>query len=238
MNMKHCIYIICFLLSVAVSARAQVLNASTEKTLTLPDGVSIKVYAAADNKKQYYYLPVTLQLAVKDNRPEISLIVYKKPSSTAFDGGFLHLLVSWGLNARQEEQAKKILKQIIDTHAVLVGAAEITFEGDRLEIISGNAVAGILRKSLTAPVRLPSMPGQKSAAAFRFSAADAHTVWDAFHKPQQLSGILLRGRFYYTVAQVDGYVRTAKTAEGKMEASFRQWIEDLMKHNLIQTQSL
>ena len=82
------------------------------------------------------------------------------------------------------------------------------------------------------------MPGQKSAAAFRFSAGDARTVWDAFHKTQQLSGILLRGRYHYTVAGKDGHVRTAKTAEGKLEASFRHWIEDLMKHNLIQTQSL
>lgn len=237
--MNRYFYIILLCCFTTQVLQAQVLDSETRRELELPGGVRVLVFASADNNKQYYYLPATLQLSVAANTPEISFIVYRRGNHSPIEGGLMHLLMRWGLTQEQERSAAELLLKQTDSQAVLVGAAEITFpEKDMFSIEPGNGIAGILRRSITYPVKLPSMAAYKSAASFHFSSEDANTMWEAVHKPQQLGGVKFRGRFYFMIAHREGYVRTAEQAEGSMEGTFRTWINDLHQYHLLKIEKL
>ncbi len=214
--------------------QAQVLDSDTRRELTLPDGEKLLVFAATGNSKQYYYLPSTLRLSERENRPEISVVIYRSGAGAPINGGLMHLLMCWGLTLEQERSAGELLQKQTDSQTVLMGAADISFpDNDMFSIEPTSGVAGILRRSLNSPVRLPALPGYKTAASFRFSGSDAEALANAIGKPQQLNGIKFIGRYSYTIAKQDGFVRSTTQATGVMEGNFRQWIDKLGKYNLL-----
>jgi hypothetical protein len=235
--MNKLIYIF-ILLHLAPILHAQSLDESTRKDIQLPDGIRITVFASAGDIGKYYYIPSTLQLAGTDSRPEISLLTYRHGDNGPFEGGLLHFLMQWGLTPEQEQMASESLKQL-DSTAVLAGPAEISFaEKDILDILPGNPIGDLLRRSATAPIRVPALAIHKTAASFRLAKEDAATLLEAIGRPQQLKDTRFACRYYYTVTRRKDGIRTTEKREGRMEALFAQWIGKLVKYHLLKTQSI
>ncbi|MDO6431864.1 hypothetical protein Q4E93_14760 [Flavitalea sp. BT771] len=230
---------ISILLHCSVLLHAQSLDESTRKEIQLPDGIRITVFASADDIGKYYYIPATLQLAGEDSRPEISLLTYRHGDNGPFEGGLLHFLMQWGLTPEQEQMASESLRQLTDSTTVLAGAAEISFaEKDILDILPGDPIGDLLRRSTTAPIRVPTLAIHKTAASFRLAKEDAATLLEAIGRPQHLKDTRFACRYYYTVTRQKDGIRTTEKREGRMEALFAQWIGKLVKYHLLKTQSI
>jgi hypothetical protein len=192
----------------------------------LKGGVEVKICASADNKKNFYYLPYTLQLSVSNGTPQISLMIYNEKGNEKITGGILHFLYQWGLTSAQEEELQRSLATA-DSSAVLVGPADITFEHNgnvRFEP-EAESIAAILNSSMSQSLKIPPTAYGKSAASFQLSAGNATTLWKYFMNPASAKDALLSCSYNYLVTANEGVVRSTVEKQGTVTGLIQNWVQ-------------
>jgi hypothetical protein len=219
-----------------IHAAAQILDEATCKEAHLRDGVEVKACATADNKSSFYYLPHTLQLCVSNGTPQISLMVYKEKANDKITGGILHLLYQWGLTHEQEEELQQLLSAI-DSTAVLMGPADITFDNNaNLKFKpEEESIAAILNTSLSQPLKIPPTASGKSAASFQLSAGNASTIWNSFMNPDLAKDAALVCNYNYRVAKYEGVIRNTVEKQATVKGMIKTWMQQAKMYNNAKT---
>lgn len=175
---------------------AQQVDLRKEVTIVLSDETQVSLYPSTDDQRHFYYSPVNLRISIKNAQPEYSFLTFKENDEGPVTGGLFHILLTWGLDARQEAEALQKLQATVDSTAQIYGALPVdpveTISG--FEIISNNKGAEILRRSLKSAAGPPTVPGGKMAASFMFSAADALEMEKLMADPDQFEDT----RFFFT----------------------------------------
>lgn len=224
--MRTGLFFLSLLVGTWLTGHAQELSREPAHTLTLTDVTCVTLMASAANHRQWYYLPQQLRLSLRQDRPEISLLLYRHENSRTLSGGLLHLLLTWGLTPAQESELSQRLKSDIDSFSVLIGAAAIEpVHSSPLEIVSSAPLADVMRQSLTNRPLLPLAPEHKTALAFRFNEKDATLVSIALSNTDQWKDIRFRFTYHYTIAVTKGLVRTVKRQPAVTEGLLEDWIE-------------
>lgn len=199
------------LISGAVISRlnAQQLDENSKIKLILSDGKELYLLSkvnAQGTDNDYYYLPTNLRVSVSNNKPEISLIVYNEGENA---GGILHLLLTWGLNNNQVEEAAKLLKKKLNANASIVGQVMVNEGEPSFSITSEKPIARILEKSLHQNSHIPLISGAKFAASFKLNAEDVKEITDAKKDYHKLKDINIQMNFTYQTMGQRGAIRTA-----------------------------
>ncbi len=156
--------------------------------VTLSDGLEVIVFAAERNdrgKLPCYYVPTNLQVSKKDTTPEFSYMTYGEGK---IDGGLMHLLLKWGFDAAQMKELRSLLRNNLDSNAVLYGSLS-TEQSDRMKhfkLSDSTALGKILNNSLTNHSQVPLNAGGKLALSWLFSAADAQAISRLLQRPEEL----------------------------------------------------
>jgi hypothetical protein len=219
-----------------IHAAAQSLDEATCKEMHLRDGVEVKVCATADNKNSFYYLPHTLQLCVSNGTPQISLMVYKEKANDKIAGGILHLLYQWGLTREQEEELQQLLLGI-DSTAVLMGPADITFDNntDLKFEPEEELIAAILNASLSQALKIPSTASGKSAVSFQLSGGNASALWNYLTNPALVKGAALVAGYHYSIAEYQGVVRSTIEKQATVTGLIKTWMQQAKMYNNAKT---
>ncbi|MEZ4776209.1 MAG: hypothetical protein R3D00_23750 [Bacteroidia bacterium] len=182
---------------------AQQVDMRKEVKLTLSDQTQVLLYPSVDYRHQFYYFPVNLRISIrKDSQPEYSFLTFKENDEGPVTGGLLHVMLTWGLNISQEEEALEKLRSEMDSTAVIYGALplEPLEPASGFYIISDNKGAEIMRRSLKASAGPANVPGGKMAASFMFSADDAVAMEKLMAHPEDFkdSRIFFAWRYAYS----------------------------------------
>jgi hypothetical protein len=214
----------------------QLLDSNIQHPVSLNDGARVILIPSAEEPTHYYYIPETIQLSTRKGIPEASLLFYRD-NDNGFDGGIMHVLLTWGLTADQERAVRHQLLKI-DTAGVLIGGAELLFQDeDYLKLQSETSLAKIFDRSSTNPIRISPQNSSKTAASFRFSGDDAAQIHKAIHAKASTKNMFSIG-YQYRIAENSGYLRVGVERKGIMYASIDQWIKTLLKYNLIKYTSI
>ncbi|MDX2249410.1 MAG: hypothetical protein SF052_21685 [Bacteroidia bacterium] len=185
------------------SSFAQQVDMRKGVKITLSDETQVSLYPSVDYRNQFYYSPVNLRISIKNAQPEYSFLTFKENDEGPVTGGLFHILLTWGLDSRQEAEALQKLQATVDSTAQIYGALPVepvkTISG--FEIISGNKGAEILRRSLKSAAGPPTVPGGKMAASFMFSAADAIEMEKMMADPAQFEETTFR--FTWNLGQTE-----------------------------------
>ncbi len=202
-NYKH-IILLCFLV-IAEHGFSQVVKSGQGFEMTLKGQKIIVLPTYSDNPSfhPHYYLPANLHVSEKNGSPEFSFLTYKKDDNSDIEGGIMNFLLTWGLNAEQEESVQRELFNQ-DSTATLMGALMVESEG--FEITTTRPIAQILKKTMSSTGNVPNMSGGKLALSFRFNGEDAKAMSKAIKNPKSVEDIHLVFKFRYkTMNQTDNW---------------------------------
>lgn len=149
------------------------------KPLSLSDSTQVTCLASSACPNCYHYMPTNFTVAKNQaGQPEISLLKISETENDPVTGGILHVLLVWGLDARQEAEAQQRIRAEYDSLAVLVGAVSVDNPADAqtLTIAGDDALAKVLRAGVKGKSEAAVSPGSKMALSFRFDEAQIATV--------------------------------------------------------------
>jgi hypothetical protein len=200
---------VCFavaLLFFLCDMNAQEYPASGIKKLVLKNTQEVQVVQnpVRDEPHTYYYLPTGLRLSSgKEGNPEFNFTSYE---SEGIPGAILHFLVVWGLEPKQERELEKLLRETVDSLAILRGAAMVSIpEEERMIKISGEAkFRGILENCVGGMPATAVLPGTKMAMAYRLKGEDAYRMQSALQRGEGLEDVFMELTFEHTVKTMSG----------------------------------
>jgi hypothetical protein len=190
------------------AAEAVVLDDETRETIVLDDGTTIILYAQAGSQpgrptSNYYYLPANLRLSQRpDGTPEFLFLKFtteQRADQGGISGGLMHFLMTWGLNAEQEQDLAAKLKKK-NRRAVLKGAAPLEPDdsGGSFRIVSATLEDDSLTPSVVSSGKAPLIPGGKAAAASRLTAEGAQLLAATFEKSSSITDVSLVLSYSFT----------------------------------------
>lgn len=159
--------------------------------MVLADSTELRLVRRNTEPNAYYYYPVNLRLATKaDGTPEISFLGIngrEEGAERKYSGGILHFLLTWGLDARQDEEADSILKADFNPKGAIWGAIPLVhLEGADEPLVDSeeeNEYVEILKAYLNTRAKTPLYPGGKWAASCRFPGDEAEKIEEALKDP-------------------------------------------------------
>ncbi len=195
--------------------------------LTLSDKTKVKLCRQSNDRSSslYYYLPVNFRISEKKGQSEFSFLTYRKDSLAPITGGIMHMLMEWGLNKNQLEEAREQLRLQLDSTAILAGSVFLSQDSAHpsVEIISKNSLGEVLMRSIKNSARTPLQSGAKLATSFSFSAEDAKVMAEALEKPKKLKDIVFRIYFTANDYRFRGCVPPSFYIDGNLD----KWIKEL-----------
>ncbi|MFZ2899981.1 MAG: hypothetical protein WA004_15245 [Saprospiraceae bacterium] len=174
----------------------------------------------------YHYLPVNMRISSANGRPEFSFLAFRPDSLSPISGGVMHLLLVWGLDNEQLEEAESLLVRKADSTAILAGSGFM--ETDDLhpepEIeADSNAFSNLLLRSLRSTSKTPSLAGSKTAMSFYFNAEDAQLMEEALQYPERFKGI--RFKMYFAIN--NRFYGEKIPFKWMLEGDFEKWLKQL-----------
>jgi len=147
--------------------------------------------------REYYYLPNQLRVSNNlENQPELLFMAWGIGSGS--DQALMHWILTWGLNAEQEEGLQKKLVSQIDSTGILMGSVQVQPAVQEIKIVGQNdTMIQLLLKNLTGGGTIPNSPGGKSASAFKFSGAAALTMLEANKNINKWKQVFIEMPFQY-----------------------------------------
>lgn len=169
------------IIAAAEPGRALLLDPHDRFDVPLSDGRVVVVYRAAKEPHGYYYLPSEPRLALaEDGTPEFLFLKFisdRVSSTGAISGAVLHLQVTWGLDARQEDE---LLRRLLALRpgADLRGAVPVeSASGERsFRVVSATLDGGKRSSRVLASGRAPILAGGRATMAASLNALDAQIL--------------------------------------------------------------
>lgn len=215
------------LLVAAIITNGQILDYQNKVGVILSDGTSVTLYGRAGNNKapggqdylftgDYYYLPVNMRLARKeDGTPQFLLLKYttdEKADVGGVQGALIHFLMEWGLTPAQERELDQKLKAKVQELArgnrlfagvstpKVMGAVDLTAEKDN----SFRVISAVLNDSQMAPKlitsgKAPVIEGARVAVASKLDKNGAQLLAATLEKNRSISDVSLEMSFKYTL---------------------------------------
>ncbi len=215
------------LLLLAQFANGQLMDYSNKITVVLSDGTNVTLYGRTTNEKvpgtdnyafsgEYYYLPVHLRLAAKeDGTPEFLLLKYTTDERTdagGVQGALTHFLVKWGLTPQQEtelaQKVKEKVQQLAATNPLfarvsnpkVMGAVDVTTEKDNsFRIISAVLTDRTMTPALVAAGKAAPTPGTSMAVAAKLDKNGAQLLAATLEKSRSIADVSMELTFKYNV---------------------------------------
>ena len=210
-----------------IFTHGQVLDYQNKVGITLSDGTPVTLYGRASNTKapggeeylftgDYYYLPVNMRLARKeDGTPQFLMLKYTTDDTEAVggvQGGLVHFLMEWGLTPEQERELDQKLKTKVTelaggnplfariTTPKVMGPIDLTAEKDN----SFRVISAILNDSEMTPKLItsgqaPVIEGAKVAVASKLDKNGAQLLAATLEKNRSISDVSLEMSFNYTL---------------------------------------
>ncbi len=167
-----------FLCSCFILAASFVYPISTQTTLDIDtiipiDSTRVTLYKSIEQDHFYNYVAHKLYVSKNENNePEISLIYIKNDEdSLKLEGAILHFLISWGIEYTAIDRLEKLIKENIDSLAILAGSMEFDLMDnyDKPQIIGDTPLSNLLKNSLKSASNVPLTQGAKCAMSFYFN---------------------------------------------------------------------
>jgi hypothetical protein len=218
------IYTYTILSLLITSGYSQNLIDESRTEIILSDGTSVTLYKAHSFEEPYnlyYYLPVNMHVATREDMPEISLLVFNEDSNRS---AILHFLLTWGLSSTLEEEMDKSLKLKINDTAYIAGPVLVEAAPVSFQITGNDPLVNIMNKSMSNSSTAPVIPGLKLAASFRFTGADADYLTDLLKKPGKEINGAIRMVFTYSTMIREGYIS---------KSVYHEWILEMGISNII-----
>jgi hypothetical protein len=160
---------------------AQVLPDS----IRLGDSTVVQVFPTSQCEHCFRYVPFGLRVPKNEaKQPEASLLKISETENDPVTGGIMHVMLVWGLDARQEADLQERLRTGVDSLAVLLGAATVENPEDaKVSITGDDKVADLLRSAMKNRSGVANIPGVKMAVSFRFDEAQVKPLLECLAKP-------------------------------------------------------
>ena len=184
----HILSILCLVLfAKCLEAQVDTLGNGSYQ-ITLSDSLQVQVFAKERDERgkiPCYYLPTNLRISVKDTTPEFSFLTY---GDDEISGGLMHVLLKWGLDRTQLKELRSLLRNNLDSNAVLYGSTmvERTTKAQDFEISAHTVLGKMLNQSMTSKSQVPLNAGGKLALSFLFDATNARTITTVLENPEEL----------------------------------------------------
>ena len=211
----------------AIVTHGQILDYQNKVGIILSDGTPVTLYGRASNTKaaggeqyiftgDYYYLPVNMRLAKKeDGTPQFLMLKYTQDETGALggvQGGLIHFLMEWGLTPEQERELDQKLKTKVTelasgnplfagiTTPKVMGAVDLTAEKDNsFRVISAVLNDTEMTPRLITSGKAPVIEGARVAVASKLDDKGAQLLAATLEKNRSISDVSLEMSFKYTL---------------------------------------
>ena len=213
-----------------MTAQAYATSSTHRLTLRNKQEVQVVQNPMSDDPHAYYYLPTGLRLSYgKGGSPEFNFTSYE---TDGVAGAIMHFLLVWGLEPKQELELQQLLRESVDSLAILRGAAMVStpigeksmqIRGDEnIRVIFENCVGGMPATAIS--------PGTKMAMAYRLKGDEVHVVQRALQSGEGLEKVYIEMTFEYTTRYTSGLLnRTSQLQRYLLSTSMHEIFEAVTK---------
>lgn len=161
----------------------------------------VSILNAENNRAEYYYLPNNIRVSInQQSQPELLFMAWDRESDRMQI--IMHWMLTWGLTGDQESEVQRILQKQVDSNAVLMGSVQVQPMVQDVKITGSNeSMIQLLVKNLTSGGSIPTSPGGKSAAAFKFSGPDASTILESQKNTAKWKQVFVEMPFQFNIPQ-------------------------------------
>ncbi len=205
-----------------VSVYAQTVSDDSKLKFCLADSTSLILYRSINNPSGYYHLPANFRVATMNGKGQFSFLSYDSNNDGKIDGAIMHLLLTWGLTAVQRTEAEELLRQQVDSTAMILGALQVDparNENWRIVSPTNSNLSVLLNNGIESTSNIPTISGSKWVAAFKFDGADAIKLKEYLTKPEKLHNVVIQFDYNYKVLCKQGFTRNNKTMKLQLQAS-------------------
>lgn len=231
MNFHKCVYVLFLGIFFISQGKSQIILENGKVSFKLSDSTEVTLFPTSPKTeivhKAYYYLPTNLRVSVRDSVPEFSWLTYDSDEDGTLDGGILHLLLTWGLNTKQLEEAETILKSTVDSTALIFGAISLeALPSQSWNIVSKDSsqLDNILLKNVNGNAQIPQTAGNKWAASFMISKDDIDKVNESLKDTSILTKTYIVFNYEYEKIIKKDFIQTSRTVPLQLTASLEQLI--------------
>lgn len=211
--------ILIFTLLLCTSVLAQRVCKESKMRVTLSNDFTVDVYKEKGSDS-FYYVPVSLQLSMRNKTPEYSFQEFKKNNVT--EGAIFHCLVTWGITKRQKTELQQCITTRYGAKAILAGAIQLDATSQSI-IFSNTPIGKILKESLSSKGSIPTLSNSKMAMSFKIKKEHVATLKNALKTPYKLKNTTITLSYQFNIYNCKSAISTAAKNKIKVTGKLQNW---------------
>lgn len=227
MKKYNILFIVMVMFSACFPTQAQQPNADKQRmNISLKDGsdislIKMNIYGN-EQHNLYNYMPVNFRIS-GDNEEKYTLMFFDENDDKITDGAIMHLVLTWGLTATQQQEAEEQLQQHRDSTAFIMGSVQLTKAADDFEISNDTELGKILNESLTRSSTVPTIPGNKMAMSFSINQANAEKLKALIQDEKELRNTFFYFRFNPSPTNTHNINQHQLNYKISIQQLFKEW---------------